>query len=209
MLKHFLLSIALSSFIITASVIFTLHFTPLYHFDLRYYHLAEETGYSEEEILANYNALIRYNSPFSDDPLQFPTLTMSEEGRIHFEEVKQIFDVVHLFILPISFIFSLLGIILLRKQKPAYLKLTSVISFTLPLIVGLMLLIDWDRLFTLLHLLLFENTYWIFDPQTDPIISFLPDGYFMHCGIMIILLIFLSATLCAFIYTQKIRHHTY
>jgi len=33
----------------------------------------------------------------------------------------------------------------------------------------------------------------MFDPRTDPIINILPDRFFMHCCIMVIALIVLSA----------------
>ena len=55
-------------------------------------HITELSGREEKDIRSNYDALIDYNSLFNHQPLKFPTCAMSESGRIHFEEVKKIFD---------------------------------------------------------------------------------------------------------------------
>ena len=66
-------------FLISAAVMITLIFRPLYQADVKYLHLSEETGYSEKQIMDNYRELIRYNvSPFHDK-LEFPDFPMSEE----------------------------------------------------------------------------------------------------------------------------------
>ena len=78
--------------IISFSVTLTLNFRPLYYADIQHLHIAELSGRNEEDIRQNYDALIDYNSLFNHEPLKFPTCTMSESGRSHFEEVKKIFD---------------------------------------------------------------------------------------------------------------------
>lgn len=47
--------------------------------------------------------------------------------------------------------------------------------------------------------------YWIFDETTDPVITLLPDGYFMHCALMILAIIFLSSLLSFILYQEKKR----
>ena len=78
--------------IISFSVTLTLNFRPLYYADIQHLHIAELSGRNEEDIRQNYDALIDYNSLFNHEPLKFPTCTMSESGRSHFEEVKKVFD---------------------------------------------------------------------------------------------------------------------
>ena len=60
--------------------------------DIQNLHITELSGREEKDIRSNYDALIDYNSLFNHQPLKFPTCAMSESGRIHFEEVKKIFD---------------------------------------------------------------------------------------------------------------------
>ena len=68
----------------------TLAFRPLYYLDIRVLHISEFSRYSEEEIKAIYNEVIDYELyPFHEE-LRLPDMPMSEEARIHFQEVKDI-----------------------------------------------------------------------------------------------------------------------
>lgn len=204
-IKQIFTALALTLCILSAAVVFTLNFRPLYYMDIQHFSLPENTGYSEEEIRKNYDALIDYNSAFYRGELEFPTLSMSEEGRIHFVEVKRIFVFIQAVLLPLSFIGSILGIISLKKQKPAYLKLTSVLTLALPAVLGILITLNWDRFFVLFHKLFFNNDYWIFDAETDPVILILPDGFFMHCALMILALVVISSAVCLIIHHRLNR----
>lgn len=205
-LKHFFTALSLTLCIISTAVIITLNFRPLYYVDMKFYNLSEMTGYPENEIRANYDTLIEYNSVLYQGELAFPTLPMSEQGRIHFIEVKRIFVFIQAVLFPLSLIGSLTGIYFLKRQKPAYLKLTSVLNLALPAVLGTLIAMNWNRFFILFHELFFNNDYWIFDEVTDPIITLLPDGYFMHCALMILGIIILSSILCFVIYRKKSKN---
>ena len=84
-------ALSLMLFIIAAAVTITLNFRQLYYFDIDYLHIAETSGVDADTIKENYDILIDYNSMFNHDTLYFPDFAMSEHGRIHFEEVKNIF----------------------------------------------------------------------------------------------------------------------
>ena len=60
-IKAFLSGLVGMVFLISVAVILTLSCKSLYKADMRHLRLAEETGYSEEEILVNYEELIDYN----------------------------------------------------------------------------------------------------------------------------------------------------
>ena len=203
-LTHLLTALALALCIISVSVVITFNFRPLYYFDIGYFDLVEKTGYTEEMIRENYDVLIDYNSVFFRDALEFPSLPMSEQGRIHFVEVKNIFVFIQAVLLPVSLIGSIIGILALKKQKPAYLKLTSVLSIGLPALLGILIALNWDRFFVIFHEIFFNNDYWLFDYKTDPVIRILPDGFFMHCALMILLLIVLGSLICFIIYRRQI-----
>lgn len=79
-IKQIFTAIALTLCILSAAVVVTLNFRPLYYMDIHHFNLPEKTGYPEEEIRENYDSLIDYNSVFYQEALEFPTLTMSEEG---------------------------------------------------------------------------------------------------------------------------------
>lgn len=73
------------------AIVFTLHFRPLYYFDIDHLDIPATSGYSEEVIRRNYDELIDYNSISGPSRLTFSDFMMSEKGEIHFEEVKRIF----------------------------------------------------------------------------------------------------------------------
>lgn len=77
--------------IFSMAIVFTLHFRPLYYFDIDHLDIPATSGYSEEVIRRNYDELIDYNSISGPSRLTFSDFIMSEKGEIHFEEVKRIF----------------------------------------------------------------------------------------------------------------------
>ena len=50
------------------------------------------TNLSKDIIKENYDVLIQYQSLFFKGSLNLPDFVMSQSGRIHFEEVKRIFE---------------------------------------------------------------------------------------------------------------------
>ena len=83
-----------------------------------------------------------------------------------------------------------------NKITKYFLRSASIITVLLPVIVGILCAVNWDAAFTLFHEIMFRNDYWIFDEATDPVIMILPDAFFLHCAVMIILLILIDSLLC-------------
>lgn len=144
---------------LSIGVIFTINFRPLYYLDIKLLKISETSGYSKDEIIANYNALIDYSSPFYKGSLSFPTLAASPEGIQHFREVKNIFTLFYILAL-FSFITAVAIIIRKsRKRDFSYLAVSSLVSIILPVIIGLFLAIDFDTAFIIFHKLFFRNDY--------------------------------------------------
>ena len=78
------------------AVVFTVFFKPLYYFDIDFLNLSESTGLSADVIRHNYDVLIQYQSLFYQGDLNLPNFVMSTSGRIHFEEVKRIFEAIQM-----------------------------------------------------------------------------------------------------------------
>ena len=76
-------------FCLSLSIVLILHFRPLYVQEIKDQELSSLSSMSETEILEQYDALIHYNSLFYRGELHFPSLPMSEEGRIHFTRSKK------------------------------------------------------------------------------------------------------------------------
>ena len=195
-----LLSLILTLTLISLTVVLTLACKPLYYLDIHALHIPETTGYTISEIKANYDAVIDYSLSFGNAPLEFPTFPMSEGGRIHFEEVKNIFNLFK-YIAIFGTLTGAAGILRQRrKQSYGYLKLTAILTVALPAVIGATVALNWDWTFAAFHELAFNNDYWLFDPATDPIINILPDAYFLHYAVMILVLVILGSLICGLIY---------
>lgn len=208
-LKSVFLGIVSMVFLVCLGTTFILNFRPLYYFDIDFLDICRSSGIAREEIIENYNALIDYNSPLFTGKLEFPTLPMSDFGEYHFAEVKNIFNTV--FILGII-MFVILIIFLpptVRKIKNS-LKIVGIVTFALPIVLTVLILSNFSKAFVLFHEILFDNEYWVFDIATDPIITILPEEYFMHCGIGILLFPILGGLIIfiiSVIINKKIRQH--
>ena len=199
------LSIILTLTIISLAVVLTLACKPLNYLDIHALHIPETTGCTISEIKANYDAVIDYCLSFGNAPLEFPTFPMSEGGRIHFEEVKNIFNLFKYMVIG-GTLASTAGILWMRRKHCyGYLKLTAILTVALPAIIGAAVALNWDRTFVTFHEIAFNNDYWLFDPATDPVINILPDAYFLHCAVMILLLVILGSLICGLIYRRVQR----
>lgn len=70
-----------------------------------------------------------------------------------------------------------------------WIKYTVILTIIAAGVAGLAMTIDWEWAFETMHKIFFDNDYWLFDPHTDPVITILPEEFFMHCGIFIVVLI--------------------
>ncbi|MCD7955577.1 MAG: TIGR01906 family membrane protein [Lachnospiraceae bacterium] len=188
-------------FFVCLSVVLVLNLRCIYYFDIDYLDLEAETGYSEELIRENYDALIDYNLLIKGvDKLEFPDFPMSDEAEIHFKEVKRIFVALQI----LCVVSGIVGLILLCRKLPRReyggLKLISLLTFLVPIVLGVCAALDWEAFFVRFHELFFQNDYWLFDPITDPVILILPDMFFAHCAAAILLILFLGGILTGIAY---------
>ncbi|MGL5641832.1 MAG: TIGR01906 family membrane protein [Paraclostridium sp.] len=195
-------SLAISVFIITSVVRFTVNFKQLYYFDIDYLNIPIISSMTKEDIKLNYDYLIEYNTNRSDSDFKLPTLKSSTQGKIHFEEVRDIFQNLNK-INFIALIISAIGVYFSVKAKDIkILKYSSITLITMPLILITPIIISFQKSFEIFHKLLFNNDYWIFDPSLDPVINMLPSEFFLHSGVMILGLILIFSILMIIIYNR-------
>ena len=205
-------ALVLMLFIISAAVTITLNFRPLFYFDIDYLNIEAQSGFSKEDIRKNYGALIDYNSILNHDTLEFPTLPMSEGGRIHFEEVKQLFVAIEYIFIASGIIGLALILLMICKFKEIlFLKLAAILTIAIPAVLAILISINWEAAFVTFHHIFFNNNYWLFYPDKDPIILMLPDEFFFHCAAMILILVVLGSLISFIIYRilrKKSLKHT-
>ncbi|WP_419749915.1 TIGR01906 family membrane protein [Terrisporobacter petrolearius] len=194
-LLNILISFSLAIFIISGSVILGLRCKSLYYYDVKELNISEMSGFTEEEIKQNYDYLIDYNLNKNVGEFHLPTIKYSKEGKIHFEEVRNIFQIVKK-VFYISGLISVLGIILSIKNKNIkFLNTASIMTILLPIITAIPLMINFNYFFIKFHETVFSNDYWIFDPSIDPVINMLPQDVFFHIGIFILAIILMISIL--------------
>lgn len=163
-------------------------------------------GLREEVIQENYRTLIAYNLNPKGEPLTFQGLGMSEKGRIHFAEVKDLFQAIIWTGGAALALAMIMGKRMLRvNQKPDFLLYACRISIGLPLAIGLMMAIDFDQVFVRFHQLFFHNDYWLFQPEIDPIINYLPESFFLLMALAILGLWLFSVLLLRFLLYPRLR----
>nr|MBQ6241820.1 TIGR01906 family membrane protein [Lachnospiraceae bacterium] len=206
--KPFLTALAavlLLTLIISTGVVLTLHLRFIYYNDIKALHIEEMSGMPEEKIRENYDVLIDYNLVWNQEPLRFPDFPMSVSGETHFREVKRIFDVFQ-----ILFAVSVAGMAVLwikakSLRNGLYARITGYCCFGIVAALGLFALIGWDRLFVVFHKVFFNNDFWLFDYTTDPVITILPDTFFLHEAILILAVVLTGGAL-ALIFGIKVKY---
>ena len=153
----------------------------------------------------NYDYLIDYNTSKKNMNFKLPTLESSIQGKIHFEEVRNIFQ--KLFIVnKITLILVLIGVYICFKYKNVdVLKYSALTLITLPILISIPIIINFEKSFEIFHRLFFNNDYWIFDPTIDPVINMLPAEFFLHEGILVLGITFFISILMLFIYKKAIK----
>lgn len=201
--KDIVLAILLTIFIICFAVVFTVFFKQLYYFDIDYLNIASSTGISKEIIKENYDILIQYQSLFYRGTLELPNFVMSTTGRIHFEEVKRVFDIIQITLIVSGLISGVMIYQNIKEREYRFLRLTSFLSVGIPTVLGFLVALDFEKAFVIFHQIVFRNNYWIFDYTTDPVISILPESFFMHCFMMIVGVIIVMSLLCMLLYKRQ------
>ena len=189
------LPITLGISIICFVVLFVLSFKGLYHWEINHLSIAQDSQIEEGEIKENYEVLITYLTDRNVEKLNLPSFEMSKEGEIHFVDVKNIFIFLKKTMYILGF-YSLIGMAFnLFKKQYKFLKHTAIGIIAVPLGILLASMINFDQAFIIFHKIAFTNDYWIFDPKLDPIITILPQEFFIHSFILIISIVLLIAVI--------------
>lgn len=197
---NMIILISLAMFIISASVILGLKCKSIYYNDISKLNISSMSGLSEDEIKLNYDYLIDYNLNDFVGEFKLPTIKFSNDGKIHFEEVRNIFQFIKKMFY-ISFVISLAGIIFnIKNRSIKFLKYSSIMTILLPIITLIPVMINFNYFFIKFHQVVFSNNYWIFDADIDPVIEILPQEVFLHIGVFILMIMLSISILLQIVY---------
>lgn len=130
------------------------------------------------QVMSNYNQLLWYLVWPWKEKLLMTNLPTSASAAAHFAEVKNLFVLCEIvFLLGIA-----LGYYFKQKKQPINLSQTwALLLMILPVVVLPFALANFDSFFRVFHTLIFHNNNWLFDPETDPVINVLTEGFFAAC----------------------------
>lgn len=212
-LCYLLLSLLIFLFSLGAWVIIVLNLTPIYRFCIYKFSLISYTGLSKENLMYEFKTLITYLQIPWIHTLQFSIFPMSLEGKIHFRDVKYIFLSIYGILIIVLLLSSIMLFMIKRQKKELsnYLKSLNYFFYTVVVFIALltpMLFLDFSMAFEKFHKLIFTNSYWIFDPITDPIINALPEELFMLYGALILGGLLLQSIIFKIIYISFNKDHS-
>ena len=180
-----ILAVSLFLFIISFSIALPIYVRPFYYAHIGAMDLPSQSGFSKSEIKEAYDGVLDYLT-FGRE---FDTGVMahSPEGKSHFADCKALFTLNTVVLIASSLclavLFALRKRIKVCKAVPFYTALSTIV---LPVVIGALASLNIDKAFVIFHRIFFPGKdNWVFDPRYDEIISVLPMGFFVNCGILI------------------------
>lgn len=184
--------IAVFFLLITAAIALPIYLRFFYYIHINALKLPEETGKSYAEIKAAFDEVMNYltlpNAKFGTGVFPY-----TEEGASHFADCKKLFTL-NSSVLIVSAIVTIILIVLDKSKKITILRpaglspafYSAVFAVILPLVIGLLAAIDFDKAFVIFHKIFFPGkTNWEFSPDGNAIITVLPQEFFRNCAILI------------------------
>lgn len=173
-------------FALSSAITLTLRCQPLFAWQLQFIDTQSLVGLSREQVLYNYAQLLDYLLFPWVNHLVMSDIPTSTQGAFHFMEVKQLF-LVNNGVLIVSAISTLVIFKEVRRYKLGYDYLGLLrIAIWAPIALVLIFSLGFNFWFVQFHHLFFNNDAWLFDPSTDPIISVLPETFFLLCFVMVV-----------------------
>ncbi|WBW98568.1 TIGR01906 family membrane protein [Oceanirhabdus sp. W0125-5] len=190
-------SIFLCIAIISGSIIIVFNSRFIYPLSMKILNIPLPENMNHDILTNNYNYIIDFITKNNYEFFNLPNFQSSENGIIHFIEVKNVYwSILYIFILS-----SIITIAAIYFQKTyTFLKIASRLLIIVVLIITIPSIMLFDFAFDFMHMVVFNNDYWLLDPKTDPIINILPQNLFLIFFIAILGIIILNMFILKFIY---------
>jgi len=171
-------------FLIALGLALAMLMRPLYVWEIDRLGIAVASGLSKEEILINYDGLIRWCMPWNKAPFYLETLPWTGDAAVHFDKVKHLFRIIY----AAGALGGAGALFLLRPiaANPGNrLRIAGAVVLAVPAVIAAWGLSNFNRAFVIFHEVLFPGDYWLFDYRVDPVILLLPERLFLHRFVLI------------------------
>jgi integral membrane protein (TIGR01906 family) len=173
--------------LLSVSIAGAINSLALYEYGFEKYNVSQTTGLDQAQLEAAARGLINYFNSGEEyinliavkDGQKFALF--NEREMLHLKDVKDLFWLDYWILLgSLGYALAYAGFSIWRKdwrQLTHGLFWGSGLTLALMLLLGLGMLLDFDRLFLQLHLLSFTNDLWLLDPSKDYLIMLFPRGF--------------------------------
>lgn len=202
-LLEFILCFSLSLCIILFSLRLLLIINFIYYRDILKLQIVNKSPCFIYKYQKEYNTITNYLKNPNIKELKLNFFSMSANGKYHFSEVKNIFNIIFvIFFLTFNLSIYLINWCSINKLI-RYLKVTALMLISTIIIFIILFSFSFDFAFNTMHKIIFNNNYWLFDPNKDPIINILPETYFLHCTEFILCFMLICSIILICIYQVK------
>ena len=207
-LLNIIYGIVLFLFIVTLSISIPIFCRFIHTLCIEPFHMVEELNscsgqnYTFDDVVEAYNQVLDYCVFYKK--FGAGKLLYQEEDIVHFEDCRKLFTI-NFCTMIVSFITILLFKIIEKKKrvimfKPAMYLTTGILAIAFPIAIGALCAINFEAAFYIFHKIFFFNkANYGFDPYYNHVILILPSEFFMVCGIVIGVSIFIGAIILIFI----------
>ncbi|KRK39660.1 TIGR01906 family membrane protein [Levilactobacillus parabrevis] len=175
---------ALILLLLTLSIFLTINAVWLYRLDIHWLKISQTVQMTPQKIMHNYYQMLGYlELPWVTD-LKMSDFPTSFTGMVHFHDVKQLF-LVNNVVLLVSIYPAVWYFRRLKRYGERWRLIRPMqVATVIPIVLAAVMAVDFNDFFIDFHKILFRNNDWLFDPSLDPIITALPDTFFLHCFVM-------------------------
>lgn len=180
--KDIILSFLLGFFVIDCMIMVVTFIPIFYDMQIESSGILNLVTLDKQTIAKNFHSIVHYLSFFYRGEMIVPDFVLSQNALRHFQDVKNIFDILEIYLIISPFIIVPFIISCIKEHHFHFLRLTGTFILSMMIIIGIACLIDFNQVFTLMHQILFRNSYWIMDPSIDPVINIFPESFFALLG---------------------------
>lgn len=192
--------------LLTASIGWAFNSLWLYEYGFNKYDISRNTGLAQSELDRAAIGLIHYFNSGEENI----SLTVTKDGKaftlFNEREVAHLRDVKGLVWLDywaalgtLVYVLGYAGVSLFwrknRRRLAQAVLWGSGLSLALMLLMGLGMLLDFNQLFLLFHLISFSNDFWMLDPTRDYLIMLFPSGFWFDAALFCALAAALGAVI--------------
>lgn len=190
--------LAIPFLLFTSAVRFVVNDFSLYHYGFVKYNIPAATGIELTELDRAAKELIHYFNSGEERiniVLKSGIPLYNEKEVAHLKDVKGLiqFDY-HLQLMSLICALGYILVVVLWRRSgwwPAISRLAHSLmyagglSLAVMVVIGVAMLVAFDRVFIFFHLIGFSNLLWILDPRTDKLIQMFPEDYFFDAAMVL------------------------